>query len=103
MNLLVRLVDFFVLLTNKGEVPFVMRKFFTSMTAFFFKEGSGWTYAVRHLAMSLANGKYMPEEECHQASFVKLALPSLSYERLLVVLSFCVAFGEESVRYVIAE
>jgi hypothetical protein len=98
-DLLIRLVDYFLLLVNREETPVVMRKFVTSMAAFFFKPGAPWTHCVRNVAVSMANGKYLPEDQCQQHSFEAFALPSLSYERILAILSFSTMLAEEALRY----
>ncbi|KMU84855.1 KapN [Coccidioides immitis H538.4] len=98
-DLLIRLVDCFLLLVNKNETPVVMRKFITSMTAMFFKPQAPWTHCIRHVAISLANGKYLPEEQADLQSFQTLVLPSLNYDRLLAVMSFSTTLAEESVRH----
>jgi len=77
----------------------VMRKFVGSMAAYFFKPEAPWTYCVRHIAVSIANGKYLPEDQCSQHGFETLALPSLSYERILAILSFSSTLAEETSRY----
>ncbi|KAK2749846.1 hypothetical protein FQN57_005260 [Myotisia sp. PD_48] len=99
MSLLIRLVDCFILLINNCETPLVMRKFFSTMTCFFFKPDAPWTYCLRHIAVSLANGKYLAEDASDSRSFESLALPSLSHERLLAVLSYTSALAEEASRY----
>ncbi|EFW23006.1 hypothetical protein D8B26_006551 [Coccidioides posadasii str. Silveira] len=98
-DLLIRLVDCFLLLVNKNETSVVMRKFITSMTAMFFKPQAPWTRCIRHVAISLANGKYLPEEQADLQSFQTLVLPSLNYDRLLAVMSFSTTLAEESVRH----
>ncbi|WEW56447.1 member of the karyopherin-beta [Emydomyces testavorans] len=69
------------------------------MTAMFFKSQAPWTYCIRHVAISLANGKYLPEAQSDQQSFQALVLPSLNYDRLLAVVSFSTTLAEESIRY----
>ncbi|EEP79357.1 predicted protein [Uncinocarpus reesii 1704] len=98
-ELLVRLVDYFVLLVGKHETTVVMRKFIASMTTMFFKPQAPWTHCIRHVAISLANGKYLPEEQLDQQTFQALALPSLNYDRLVAVLSFSTTLAEESMRH----
>lgn len=97
-NLLVRLVDCFILLVDRGETAIVRRKFLTCMTAFFFKPNAPWTYCIRHITISFAHGKFFLEDQADQSTF-NMALPSLSYERLLAVLSFSTTLAEESLRY----
>lgn len=98
-DLLVRLVDCYVLLVTRNESQFVMRKFLTSMTALFFKPQAPWTHCIRHVAISLANGKYLPEEQSDQLRFQTLVLPSLNYDRLLAVMAFSTTLAEESNRH----
>lgn len=106
-SLLARLVNCFVLLINRNETALVTRKFFSTMTGFFFKNDAPWKYCIRHIATSLAhaqylpkeNPQYLPEEDADQHGFETSILPSLSYERLLAVLSFSAALAEESLRY----
>ena len=97
-NLLVRLVDCFILLVNRDETAIVRRKFLTCMTAFFFKPSAPWTYCIRNIAISFAHGKFFPEDQADQSTF-SMALPSLSYERVMAVLSFSTTLAEESLRY----
>ncbi|KAI1925464.1 member of the karyopherin-beta [Ophidiomyces ophidiicola] len=99
IDLLVRLVDCFVHMVGRNEASVVMRKFITSMTAMFFKREAPWTYCIRHVATSLANGKYLSEEQSDQESFQNRVLPALNYDRLLAVISFSTMLAEESTRY----
>ncbi|PGH03346.1 hypothetical protein AJ80_08706 [Polytolypa hystricis UAMH7299] len=102
-GILVHLVDLFILQVQKAETAVVLRKFMTTMSTFFFKQDSPWKHAIRHVAMSLANGKYLPEEQCPQDSFEKLAVPSLNYGQALALLSFSATLAEESLRHSIFE
>lgn len=89
----------FVVLIDSAEKPLVMRKFFSTLTTFFFKPGSPWTYSVRHVTVTLANGKYLPEDKSEEPTLALHALSALSHERLVALLSFCTALAEESTRY----
>ncbi|KAL1958990.1 hypothetical protein VTO42DRAFT_3231 [Malbranchea cinnamomea] len=98
-DLLIRLVDCHILLLSRENSVMVMRKFLTCMTAFFFKPNSPWTYCVRHVALSIARGKYVPEAQTDRSTFEQLALPSLSFEHLAAVLTFSTTLAEEASRY----
>ncbi|EEQ28900.1 KapN [Microsporum canis CBS 113480] len=99
LDLLAQLMNCFVVLVDSTEQPLVMRKFFSTLTTFFFKPGSPWTYSVRHVAVTLANGKYLPEDKSEEPTLALHALSALSHERLVALLSFCTALAEESTRY----
>ncbi|KAK2797860.1 hypothetical protein FQN51_008168 [Onygenales sp. PD_10] len=98
-GLLVHLIDRFILLISRNEAAVTMRKFLTTMTTFFFKPGAPWTHCIRHVAISMANRKYLPETQCTEQSFDTLALPALSYEHMLPLLSFSTTLAEESSRH----
>ncbi|KAK2773933.1 hypothetical protein FQN53_003902 [Emmonsiellopsis sp. PD_33] len=98
-GLLVHLIDRFILLISRDEAAVTMRKFLTTMTTFFFKPGAPWTHCIRHVAISMANRKYLPETQCTEQSFDTLALPALSYEHMLPLLSFSTTLAEESSRH----
>lgn len=76
----------------------VMRKFLTCMSAFFFKKTCRWTRCIRHVAVCMADGKYVPEDRA-DTTFEHLALPSLDYKRVMAVLWFSTTLAEESLRY----
>ncbi|EGE04563.1 importin 13 [Trichophyton equinum CBS 127.97] len=99
LGLLAQLMNCFVMLIDSAEKPLVMRKFFSTLTTFFFKPGSPWTYSVRHVTVTLANGKYLPEDKSEEPTLAIHALSALSHERLVALLSFCTALAEESTRY----
>ncbi|OAL71487.1 hypothetical protein A7D00_4389 [Trichophyton violaceum] len=99
LGLLAQLMNCFVMLIDSAEKPLVMRKFFSTLTTFFFKPGSPWTYSVRHVTVTLANGKYLPEDKSEEPTLAVHALSALSHERLVALLSFCTALAEESTRY----
>ncbi|PGH32340.1 hypothetical protein GX50_04877 [[Emmonsia] crescens] len=102
-DLLVHLINIFVLMVSRDEAAVAIRKFMSTLTTFFFKPEAPWTHCIRHVAMSVASGKYLSEDQCEQESFEKLALPSLSYERMLPLLSFSTTLAEESSRYALNE
>ncbi|EEH36902.2 hypothetical protein PAAG_07320 [Paracoccidioides lutzii Pb01] len=102
-DLLAHLINILILLITRDETSIIMRKFMTTLTTFFFKPGAPWTHCVRQIAMSVASGKYLLEDQCDQESFDKLALPSFSYERMLPLLSFSTTLAEESLRYTLYE
>ncbi|KAF3479426.1 uncharacterized protein GIQ15_06402 [Arthroderma uncinatum] len=54
---------------------------------------------VRHVTVTLANGKYLPEDKSEEPVLALHALPALSHDRLVAILSFCTALAEESTRY----
>jgi hypothetical protein len=93
------LVDRFVVLVDAHEKPVVLNKFVTTLTTFFFKDRSPWVHCIRHLAVSMANGKFVAEEEATKATFEQLALPLLCYERVMAVLAFSTTLAHESIRY----
>ena len=97
-DLLVRLMNFFMVLVGKNETPMVMRKFLTAMTAFFFKKTSRWTRCILHVALCMVNGKYVPEELA-DVTFEPSTLSSLSYKTVMAVLWFSTTLAEESLRY----
>ncbi|PGH18256.1 hypothetical protein AJ79_00595 [Helicocarpus griseus UAMH5409] len=98
-DLLAHLINIFILLITRDEAAITMRKFMTTLTTFFFKPNAPWTHCLRLVAISVANGKYLPENQCEQNTFDNLALPSLSYERMHPLLSFSTTLAEESLRY----
>ncbi|EGC44920.1 KapN [Histoplasma capsulatum var. duboisii H88] len=102
-RLLEHLINNFVSMVSRNEAAVAMRKFMSTLTTFFFKPGAPWTHCIRHVAISMASGKYLPEDQCEQESFEKLALYSLSYERMLPLLSFSTTLAEESSRYSLSQ
>ncbi|PGG98420.1 hypothetical protein GX51_06833 [Blastomyces parvus] len=102
-DLLEHLTNLFILMVSRNEAAISMRKFMSTLTTFFFKPEAPWTHCIRHVAMSMASGKYLSEDQCEQENFEKLALPSLSYERMLPLLSFSTILAEESSRYSLNE
>ncbi|OAT03129.1 KapN protein, variant [Blastomyces dermatitidis ER-3] len=102
-DLLEHLTNLFILMVSRNEGAVSMRKFMSTLTTFFFKPEAPWTHCIRHIAMSMASGKYLSEDQCEEGNFEKLALPSLSYERMLPLLSFSTILAEESSRYALNE
>ncbi|OAX80377.1 hypothetical protein ACJ72_05289, partial [Emergomyces africanus] len=102
-DLLVHLINIFILMVSRDEAAVSMRKFMSTLTTFFFKPGAPWTHCIRHVTMSVASGKYLSEDQCEQERFQKIALPSLSYERMLPLLSFSTTLAEEALRYALNE
>ncbi|KAK2879278.1 hypothetical protein FQN49_001024 [Arthroderma sp. PD_2] len=84
LRLLAQLMNCFLVLVDSMERPL---------------PGSPWTYGVRHVTVTLANGKYLPEDKSEEPTLALHALPALSHDRLVAILSFCTALAEESTRY----
>lgn len=98
-ELLGRLIDHYVFLVNAGEQPLVIRKLASSLATIFTKPKTPWTRALINLAASIANGKYISEEQCQSFSLEDAVLPVLSEAQLLSLLYFSNILGEELDRF----
>lgn len=98
-ELLGRLIDHYVFLVNAGEQPLVIRKLASSLATIFTKPKTPWTRALLNLAASIANGKYISEEQCQSFSLEDAVLPVLSETQLLSLLYFSSILGEELDRF----
>lgn len=90
-----RLVDHYVFLVNGGGQPFVIRKLATSLATIFLKANSPWAYAIWNLAASLANGKYISEEQCQSVDLQNAVLPAMAERQVMALLYFANILGEE--------
>lgn len=94
-ELLGRLIDHYVILVNAGEQPLVVRKLASSLTTIFLSQGSPWTRALLNLAASLANGRYIPEEQCQSLGLETAVLPVMSEAQVVSLLYFSNIVAEE--------
>lgn len=102
ISLLVRLIDFLIMLINRSEIPVVMRKFMTTLSTFFLKTNAPWTFCIRTIALSLAQGHFVPEDQCTAGIFSQ-AVSSLGFEHLATLLSFSTTLAEESLRCLVTK
>ncbi|KAK2761176.1 hypothetical protein FQN54_001697 [Arachnomyces sp. PD_36] len=98
-ELLGRLVGHFILLVNKGDKSVVIRKLASTLVAFFLQPEAPWTQCVRSLVISMANGRYIPEDTSDLSQFETTSLPSLQQGQVLSVLSFASTLAEEAVKH----
>ncbi|KAH8433135.1 putative importin 13 [Aspergillus melleus] len=94
-EVLARLIDHFVFLVNGGEQALVIRKLASSLATIFLKPKAPWTRAIKSLAASLANGKYVPEQQCQSFDLQNAILPAMPERYVASLLSFCNILGEE--------
>ncbi|PKY06229.1 putative importin 13 [Aspergillus campestris IBT 28561] len=94
-ELLGRLIDHYVFLVNGGGQPFVIRKLATSLATIFLKANSPWAHAIWNLAASLANGKYISEEQCQSVDLQNAVLPAMAERQVMALLYFANILGEE--------
>lgn len=90
-----RLIDHYVFLVNGGGQPFVVRKLATSLATIFLKANSPWAHAIWNLAASLANGKYISEEQCQSVDLQNAVLPAMAERQVMALLYFANILGEE--------
>jgi len=98
-ELLARLINYFVLLVNRGEKPLVIRKLASSLVAVFLKPNDFWTRPLRNLAVSLANGSHVPQEQSQVVDFQNAALPALNDAQIVALLYFSTTLAEEAVKW----
>lgn len=94
-EILGRLIDHYVLLVNAGEQPLVVRKLASSLATIFLSPGAPWTRALLNLAASLANGKYITEEQCQSLDLETAVLPVMSETQVVSLLYFSNILAEE--------
>ncbi|KAA8641852.1 putative importin 13 [Aspergillus tanneri] len=94
-ELLGRLIDHYVFLVNGGERPLVIRKLASSLATIFLKPNAPWTRALWNLAASLANGKYLSEEQSQSFDLQNAVLPALSEMQIASLLYFSNTLAEE--------
>lgn len=82
-------------LVNGGGQPFVIRKLATSLATIFLKANSPWAHAIWNLAASLANGKYISEEQCQSVDLQNAVLPAMAERQVMALLYFANILGEE--------
>ncbi|KAL3431876.1 armadillo-type protein [Aspergillus tetrazonus] len=92
-ELIGRLIDHYVFLVNEGE-RVVIRKLASTLATIFLKANAPWTRAVLRLAVSLANGKSVPEDQCASISLQDV-LPALSEIQVISLLFFSKILAEE--------
>lgn len=92
-ELIGRLIDHYVFLVNEGE-RVVIRKLASTLATIFLKANAPWTRAVLRLAVSLANGKSVPEDQCASISLQDV-LPALSEIQVISLLYFSKILAEE--------
>lgn len=98
-ELLGRLIDHYIILMNAAEQPLVIRKLASSLATVFLKPNSPWTYALINLAASLANGKYIAEDQCQSLDLGDVVLPVMSEPQVVSLLYFSKILGEEIERW----
>lgn len=94
-EILGRLIDHYVLLVNAGEQPLVVRKLASSLATIFLSPGVPWARALLNLAASLANGKYITEEQCQSLDLETAVLPVMSETQVVSLLYFSNILAEE--------
>lgn len=94
-ELLGRLIDHYIFLVNAAERPLVIRKLASSLATIFLKPGAPWTHALINLAASLANGKYIDEEQCRSLNLEEAVLPVMSEPQVVSLLYFSKILAEE--------
>ncbi|KAI9929911.1 hypothetical protein MW887_011721 [Aspergillus wentii] len=98
-ELLGRLIDHYVFLVNGGERPLVIRKLASSLATIFLKPSAPWTRALLNVAASLANGKYLSEEQCQSIDLETAVLPAMSEKQVVALLYFSNTLAEEFNKY----
>ena len=73
----------------------MIRKLASSLATIFLKPKAPWTRAIKSLAASLANGKYVPEQQCQSFDLQNAILPAMPERYVASLLSFCNILGEE--------
>lgn len=95
LELVGRLVDHYVFLVNSGEQALVIRKLASSLATIFLKPNTPWAHALWTLAASLANGKYVTEEQSRTLDLGNTILPALSEHQVVALLYFSNTLAEE--------
>ena len=95
LELVGRLVDHYVFLVNSGEQALVIRKLASSLATIFLKPNTPWSHALWTLAASLANGKYVTEEQSRTLDLGNTILPALSEHQVVALLYFSNTLAEE--------
>ena len=80
---------------NAGEQPLVVRKLASSLATIFLKPNAPWTHALLTLGASLANGKYITEEQCESISLENAVLPAMAEPQVVSLLYFSNILAEE--------
>lgn len=73
----------------------VIRKLASSLATIFLKPNAPWTRAVKGLAASLANGKYVPEHQCQSFDLQNAILPAIPERYVSSLLYFSNILAEE--------
>lgn len=73
----------------------MVRKLASSLATIFLRPGSPWTHALLNLAASLANGKYIPEEQCQSLDLEAAILPVMSETQVVSLLYFSNILAED--------
>lgn len=73
----------------------MIRKLASSLATIFLKPNAPWTRAVKSLAASLANGKYVPEHQCESFDLQDTILPAMPERYVASLLYFSNTLGEE--------
>lgn len=94
-ELLGRLIDHYVALVNAGESALVVRKLASSLVTIFLKPTTSWIRAVLHVAASLANGRYISEEQCQSLDLESAVLPAMSQSQVVALLHFSNTLAED--------
>ncbi|PLB53688.1 hypothetical protein P170DRAFT_431515 [Aspergillus steynii IBT 23096] len=94
-ELLARLIDHYVFLVNGGEQAMVIRKLASSLSTIFLKPNAPWTRAIKSLAASLANGKYVPEQQCESFDLQTAILPAMPERFVASLFHFSNTLAEE--------
>lgn len=89
------MVDHYVALVNVGESALVVRKLASSLVTIFLKPTTSWARAVLNVAASLANGNYVPEEQCQSVDLENAVLPAMSQNQVVALLYFSTTLGED--------
>lgn len=99
LELVGRLIDHYVFLVNSGEQALVIRKLASSLATIFLKPNAPWTHALWNVAASLANGKYLSEEQCQSLDLGNTILPAMSEIQVVALLIFSNTLAEEINRW----
>ncbi|KAJ9295525.1 hypothetical protein DTO271G3_5981 [Paecilomyces variotii] len=98
-ELLERLINHFVLFAGRDEKPLVLRKLASSLVAIFLKPNAPWRRALWNLAVCLAHGRYIPEEQSLSIDFQTATLPHLGHSQIVALLYFSAALAEETSKW----
>lgn len=95
ISLLDRLIEWLIRLVNTGESQLVVRKLCSSLIAYYLRPSVIWNQCIRHLVLSLNEGRVVPSNSLTQGPKTGPVAAKLSLPCLLAILWFAGSLVEE--------